>query len=297
MSNAEGTSQLLMVRVFGNGPSNHSITTSNTIVNVVLSNVTITAEQPFFVRQSDVKIWLNGTSTINTTDSNKAGIQCSDQSELTFLAFDPNDMLDVTGVIRIGAIGTDSVDNCQSLTFMNGFYVVEGDDTGTAAGRRGMIQNITVRDGLITAEGHKEAGIGAEFGNSTVNQLEILGGEVRAVSDLEAGIGSGSVDETGEQSQVDIIEVRDANLTAKSQSGSGVGSAQAGTFAHSSIRLINILSCDFQLTSQHGVGIGSGSAISNGSSTVEALVITHAKVTVVAITLISKTTYQTIVSR
>jgi hypothetical protein len=84
---------------------------------------------------------------------------------------------------------------------------------------RGTVQNITILDGVITAKGGTGVGTGAGF-SSTVNQLEIQGGEVRTESVLGASIGSGSTSGNGQQLRVDTMQVMGKNVTARSQSGS-----------------------------------------------------------------------------
>jgi hypothetical protein len=139
--------------------------------------------------------------------------------------------------------------------FVNGSYVARGSDTGIGAGQGGTVQNITILDGLMTAKGGGGAGIGARFGNSLVNRVEIQGGEVRAESVLGAGIGSGNANVSWQQSRVDTVQVLGGKVTANSLNGSGIGSGQAALSITSSIGSNDISSRNFQLKNERGAGL------------------------------------------
>jgi hypothetical protein len=128
------------------------------------------------------------------------------------------------------------------------------------------VQNITILDELITVKGHRGAGIGAGFGNSLVNRLEIQGDEVRAEIVFGAGIGSRSANASGQKSQIDIIQVRGGNVTTNSLNGSEIGSVQAISNGNSILETMEITHANVTAVATHGSGIGSGFANGSGSS-------------------------------
>jgi hypothetical protein len=218
------------------GRDSDGVLVSDSDVDLVLSNLTLVA--PFVCSASSVRITLDGPTTIHSPSALLSGIECANQSRLTFSG--PGDAsLFVTGGVNSSGIGAGPHSHCASLTFLGGRITARGGDNGAGIGsgsQNSRVDNVTIVAGDIIAASSGSfsgAGIGSGSGDSSVGSIRVLGGSL--IAGGSAGIGSGQG--IGGTSFVGEVIVGTASVTVAGTSGIGSGFARGGTSAVDSVRI------------------------------------------------------------
>ena len=137
----------------------------------------------------DATIILEGDNTVNSTASERAGIQVGPNN--TTLTINGTGSLTANGGYGSAGIGSGFNGICGNITISGGTVTANGGDTGIGSGDNGKCGNITISGGTVIARGGLGAGIGSG-GNGTCGNITISGGTITATAEEEAaGIGSG----------------------------------------------------------------------------------------------------------
>ena len=118
--------------------------------------------------------------------------------------------------------------------------------------------NLTVDNGVITAQSNYGAGLGSGF-QSSIGTITINGGGINATSSSGAGVGTGA----GSSESSGAINITGGNVNGVSQDGAGIGSGFGGTVGDIAIGGNAMVS---GISTGNGAGIGSGSNFGNTSS-------------------------------
>jgi hypothetical protein len=138
--------------------------------------------------------------------------------------------------------------------------------TGCANFGNTSLENLTIVNGNIAAEGGTGIGTGLVYGTdwmTTIKNLVIANGNINATGfDYSVGIGSGTCDFEGGYSIVENLVIANGNITAWSPSQYGAGIGSGPVFA------VGGLSAVYNLTILNGnitaIGCGEGPAIGSG---------------------------------
>jgi hypothetical protein len=171
-----------------------------------------------------------GTNIITSTAAEKAGIECSLDSNITIEAFGQSSLF-VTGGDNSAGIGTSGNGTCGWVTILNGSIDSRGaTGIGTGWGEYGThskLEGVEIYGGSIWATGTVSGSeIGGGLGhnaNSTVWNLTIFNGNITA-SSSSCGSGIGSGQGRDGNSIVRNLRILNGNITASSSFlSSGIG--------------------------------------------------------------------------
>jgi hypothetical protein len=222
-----------------------------------LSNLVILGDLPISITNSTVTITSSGTNYLRSSDS--PAVSCAGNSSLTFSAVEDGLLYAIGGSYAPG-IGAPTDEVCESLTFINGSYAVNG-SRGAAIGagyNESRVGEIVIEDGVFVIGADLAAGIGSGYsdgGISSVGKVVFQGGNFSIVASNGAWIGSG-YGRFG-RTAVSSVYIEDGyfNLTTWIGSPIGVGHANEGD---SMVDNVTIVDGFFKLFPCRGAGIGSG---------------------------------------
>jgi hypothetical protein len=179
--------------------SSHSIRINAANLKVHFSNLFINTESPLVISGSSVLLIAKGVNELRSTSSINAGIECSDNSNVTLASFEKGSF-SVIGGSNSAGIGSKMNGICNSVLIENGSVKATG-GTGIGSGNGNHdlseVAAVTIRSAAIQVKSlYHGSGIGSgsgNYGNSTVINLSIHGGNITGLnSSSGSGIGSGS---------------------------------------------------------------------------------------------------------
>lgn len=224
------TAPVILVSAAGSSPIDAQIVTGATAVNLVIEGLNISSTgSPIKFGSGGGTLTLLGNNTLTTSGANSAA-------------------LNIGGGLTISGTG-------YLTATATGYGAGIGTDYGETTSA-----NLTVVNGIITAQSNYGAGFGSGF-QSSVGNIAISGGTVNATSNSGAGIGSGAG--TSDLTNIAAIEITGGNVSGTSQDGAGIGSGFGGAIGNISIGGTAQVT---GISMGNGAGIGSGSTFGNTSS-------------------------------
>jgi hypothetical protein len=120
--------------------SSHSIRINAANLKVHFSNLFINTESPLVISGSSVVLVAMGVNELHSTSSNHAGIECSDNSNVTLASFEKGSFSVVGGSDSAG-IGSKKNGICSSILLENGSVkAIGGTGIGSGNGNYGLSQ-------------------------------------------------------------------------------------------------------------------------------------------------------------
>jgi hypothetical protein len=149
-----------------------------------LFNLSLVGSRPFTISDSDVSIVVIGVNSVSAESFQSAGIECAENSSLTFWSRS-NGTLTVSGGEDGAGIGTGLNGICRRIEFVNGSRGA-GIGCGGAVSGRSEVGDLVLRDGDFTASGRWSSAIGTgycESGRSRIGAIAIVRANVFASGD------------------------------------------------------------------------------------------------------------------
>jgi hypothetical protein len=210
-----------MIVVTGTSTTNR-VEIEDSYLTVVFKDVSVNTTASVIISGSSATFIAAGTNMITSTAEEKAGIECSSDSNITIQAAGAGSLF-VTGTKTSAGIGTSRSGTCGWVTILNGSVDSRG-GTGIGTwwsgyGNHSKLGGLSIHNGSIQATGgYYGTGIGsgsAFDGTSTVWNVTILNGTITASS---GQYGSGIGSRLGQYGNLIIgnVTILNGNITARS---------------------------------------------------------------------------------